>query len=109
VKKEIEETTTEPKIILELIQYNEKEFNEYVNLGVDELLAKQNPNQVNWINLDGLADATIISKIAEHFALHSLLVEDISTDQQPKVEEYDDYLFFSLKMLYRIKKKYHRL
>lgn len=104
MRKEIKETSTEPKIILELIQYNEKEFNAYENLGVDELLTKQKPNLVNWINLDGLANTEIISKIAEHFSLHSLLVEDISTDQQPKVEEYDDYLFFSLKMLYRIEK-----
>src|SRR6185369_17669478 len=104
MKKEIKETSTGSKIILELIQYDEKEFNVYENLGIEELLAKQKPNQVNWINLDGLSDTSIISKIAEHFSLHSLLVEDISTDQQPKVEEYDDYLFFSLKMLYRIEK-----
>jgi len=104
MKKEIKETSTGSKIILELIQYDEKEFNVYENLGIEELLAKQKPNQVNWINLDGLSDTAIISKIAEHFSLHSLLVEDISTDQQPKVEEYDDYLFFSLKMLYRIEK-----
>ncbi|HEV8512037.1 MAG TPA: magnesium/cobalt transporter CorA [Cyclobacteriaceae bacterium] len=104
MKKEVKETTTGSKIILELIQYDEKEFNVYENLSVEELLAKQKPNLINWINLDGLSDTTIISKIAEHFSLHSLLVEDISTDQQPKVEEYDDYLFFSLKMLYRIEK-----
>jgi len=103
MKKEHKETATQ-KIILELIQYDEKEFNIYENLGIDELLAKQKPNLINWINLDGLADKNIINKIAEHFSLHSLLVEDISTDQQPKLEEYDDYLFFSLKMLYRIEK-----
>src|SRR6185369_17825043 len=74
----------------------------YENLSVDDLLAKLKSDQVNWINLDGLSDTNIINKIAEHFSLHSLLVEDISTDQQPKVEEYEDYLFFSLKMLYRI-------
>jgi len=101
---EKEKTESAPNIILELIQYNEKEFNGYVNLGIGELLAKQKPDQVNWVNLDGLSDTTIINKIAEHYSLHSLLVEDISTDQQPKVEEYDDYLFFSLKMLYRIEK-----
>jgi magnesium transporter len=91
-----------PNIILELIQYNESDFAAYVNLGIDELLNKQKPKFVNWINLDGLSDTSLINKIGEHFSLHGLLLEDISTDQQPKVEEYDDYLFFSLKMLYRI-------
>lgn len=92
----------EPNIILELIQYSEKDFAGYVNLGIDELLTKQKPDLVNWINLDGLSDTNIINKIGEHYALHSLLLEDITVDQQPKVEEFDDYLFFSLKMLYRI-------
>ena len=104
MKKETKETTSKSNIILELIQYNEKEFAGYENLGVDELLAKQRPELVNWINLDGLSDTTIINKIGERFSLHSLLLEDISLDQQPKVEEFDDYLFFSLKMLYRIEK-----
>jgi len=104
VKKEMQKSAPEPNIILELIQYNEKEFAGYVNLGIDELLTKQKPDRVNWVNLDGLSDTTIINKIGEHYSLHSLLVEDISKDQQPKVEEYDDYLFFSLKMLYRIEK-----
>src|SRR6478736_1768641 len=100
----MQKSAPEPNIILELIQYNEKDFASYVNLGVDELLTKQKPDRVNWVNLDGLSDTTIINKIGEHYSLHSLLVEDISKDQQPKVEEYDDYLFFSLKMLYRIEK-----
>ena len=45
---------------------------------------------------------SIVQKIADHFRLHTLLVEDITSDHQPKVEEYDEYLFFTLKMLYRI-------
>jgi len=90
------------KIILELIQYNEKEFNFFNQLEIEELLKKQQPNFINWINLDGLTDTNIINKIGEKFSLHSLLLEDITSEHQPKVEEYDDYLFFTLKMLYRI-------
>ncbi len=101
MKKKIQEP--EPsKLILELIQYNEKEYVAYDNLSIDELLKKQQSQLVNWINLDGLTDTNIINKIGESFSLHSLLLEDITNDHQPKVEEYDDYLFFTLKMLYRI-------
>ncbi len=92
----------ESKIILELIQYNDKVYQKYDNLPITELLTLLKPGQVNWINLDGLHDRTIIQKIGEHFHLHSLLIEDISSDNQPKAEEYKDYLFFTLKMLYRI-------
>ncbi len=104
MKKETQKPEPAPNIILELIQYNGKDFAGYVNLGIDELLAKQKPDLVNWVNLDGLSDTSIINKIGEHYSLHGLLLEDITTDLQPKVEEYDDYLFFSLKMLYRIEK-----
>lgn len=102
MKKKLHEPASGSTLILELIQYNEKDFAGYVNLGIEELLAKQKPEFVNWVNLDGLTDTSIINKIGEHYSLHSLLLEDISTDHQPKVEEYDDYLFFTLKMLYRI-------
>ncbi|MBI1769886.1 MAG: magnesium/cobalt transporter CorA [Bacteroidetes bacterium] len=102
MKKKLHEPQPGSTIILELIQYDEKYFAGYVNLGIDELLTKQKTNLVNWINLDGLSDTSIINKIGEHYSLHSLLMEDVLADHQPKVEEYDDYLFFTLKMLYRI-------
>ncbi len=101
-KKEPETPIKQFPIILDLFQYNEKEFASFTDLGVDELLKKQQPDRVNWINLDGLHDKTIINKIGDHFCLHSLLLEDITNDHQPKVEEYENYLFFTLKMLYRI-------
>ncbi|HMI65668.1 MAG TPA: magnesium/cobalt transporter CorA [Cyclobacteriaceae bacterium] len=90
------------KIILELIQYNDKAYQKYDDQPITELLALLKSGQVNWINLDGLHDKDIIQKIGEHFQLHSLLIEDINSDNQPKVEEYKEYLFFTLKMLYRI-------
>lgn len=57
---------------------------------------------MNWINVDGLTDMAIMETLQSHFSLHALLVEDILNDQRPKAEEYDDYLFVTLKMLYRI-------
>ncbi len=104
LKKNAHENQAIPafKVILELFQYDEREFYSFDDLPIDELLKKQQPNLVNWINLDGLHDKTIVQKIGDYYSLHSLLVEDLSNDQQPKVEEYDDYLFFTLKMLYRI-------
>jgi magnesium transporter len=101
-KTELESPPATFKVILELFQYDEKEFSSFTDLSIDDLLKKQRPELVNWINLDGLHDQGIINKIGEYFSLHSLLLEDISSDHQPKVEEYENYLFFTLKMLYRI-------
>jgi magnesium transporter len=59
-------------------------------------------DRVNWINLDGLEDKQIIRELQAHYSLHPLLIEDVIDDQRPKSEEYDDYLFFTIKMLYKI-------
>ncbi len=93
---------SESKVILELIQYDDKNHAKFEDIPITELIANIKPHHVNWINVDGLHEKSIIQKIADHFCLHTLLVDDITSDHQPKVEEYDDYLFFTLKMLYRI-------
>ena len=90
-------------VILELIQYNDKEYAMQADIPVDELLTQIKTHQVNWINVDGLHDKSIVLKLGKHFSLHSLLIDDILSDHQPKAEEFDNYLFFTMKMLYSIK------
>lgn len=88
--------------ILELISYSRDNYARHEGLTVDELCAQMKEGQVNWINLDGLFNHDIIEKLQSHFNLHSLLIDDVLSDQRPKAEEFDDYLFFTLKMLYKI-------
>src|SRR5690349_11901316 len=95
--------TEGPRVILELIQYDDDEHRMISNKPVEDVITAFRSGMVNWINVDGLNDRKIINKIAERFNLHSLLVEDVCSEHQPKVEEYDDYLFLTLKMLYSIK------
>jgi magnesium transporter len=91
------------KVILELISYDDTTFNASENLPIDKLLDQCNLNLINWINVDGLSDEELIKKISKKFDLHYLLTEDIlNTDHQPKADEYEKHLFFTLKMLYRI-------
>jgi magnesium transporter len=93
----------EKHVILQLISYDETSFISRDNIPVDELLDQCNPNLINWVNVDGLTDNELIKKISKKFDLHYLMVEDIqNTDHQPKADEYDKHLFFTLKMLYRI-------
>ena len=47
-----------------------------------------------WLNVHGVHDAELISKIGEKFKLHPLVIEDIlNTGQRPKLDSFDDYLF----------------
>jgi magnesium transporter len=93
---------SEKDVLLELIQYNQHDYFKCEDLPINELLNHLKPDHINWINLDGLQDHSIINRIAEHFCLHTLLVEDIVDEHQPKSEEFDQYLFVTLKMLHRI-------
>lgn len=89
-------------VILELIQYDEKEYSMQADIPVDDLLTSLKSDQINWINVDGLHDKGIVEKLGQHFRLHSLIIEDVLSDHQPKTEEFDDHLFVTLKMFHSI-------
>ena len=51
------------------------------------------------MNIDGLHDTAIITKIGERFEMHPLTMEDmVNTGQRPKYEDFDKYIFVVLKM-----------
>lgn len=88
--------------LIDLISYNQDELSEIHDLPIGEMLTAIRKDSVNWLNLDGLHDPAVIDSIGNHFNLHNLLVEDLVTENAPKAEEYDNYLFFTLKMLHSI-------
>ncbi len=67
---------------------------------VEELLEYRNPSGVTWINVTGFGDHAFLTQLTETLHIHPLTLEDILvTDQRPKVEEFDDYLFCSMKVV----------
>jgi magnesium transporter len=51
-----------------------------------------------WLNIAGLHDTTLLTKIGERFNIHPLILEDISnTEQRPKIEYLDEQIFVILK------------
>lgn len=57
-------------------------------------------SQVTWVNVEGVGDLPLLQRLADCFAIHPLVAEDIvNTDQRPKAEEYDAYLYVVVKML----------
>lgn len=56
---------------------------------------------ITWINVQGLTNPALIDEITKQYNLHPLTVEDIlSVEQRSKVEEFEHYLFITLKMLF---------
>jgi magnesium transporter len=83
---------------LSVIGYNPTEAWMKTAETADELLSYRNPAGLSWINIDGLKNKEVIHQVTEHFGIHPLTVEDIlDTEQRPKVEEFDSYLFFTFK------------
>ncbi|HRK35213.1 MAG TPA: magnesium/cobalt transporter CorA [Candidatus Hydrogenedentes bacterium] len=57
---------------------------------------------VIWINVDGLGDKDVIQQFGTMFELHRLALEDVvNVHQRPKVEDYEEYLFFVARMVYQ--------
>ena len=95
------------KVTFTIIDYDTENLQETEVASVDQCLMYRDKKSVTWINITGLHDIQIIEKLGEKFNLHPLLMEDIvTTDQRPKLEDYDDYLFIILKMLYAEGKKH---
>jgi magnesium transporter len=94
------------KVKIGILDYDEAQFEEKEAETIEESFPFKDKPTVTWINIDGLHEVEIIEKLGSHFGLHPLLLEDIlNTDQRPKMEDYGDYIFVVLKMLYPSEKK----
>ena len=94
-----EKKTDEVKMTI--IDYSENHFDEKEIENVEECFSFKNEKNVSWINIDGVHQLDIIEKIGKCFSLHPLVLEDVvNTSQRPKIEDYDDYMYIVLKMLY---------
>ena len=89
------------KTRLRLIDYDLNKLEEREIENIEQCFPCRDSSTVSWINTDGLHDVEIIQKVGKHFDLHPLLLEDVvNTEQRPKLEDYEKYLFIVLKMLY---------
>jgi magnesium transporter len=90
-------------ITINLIDYDAEQLHEEL-LATDDVQRccqlKASPT-VSWINVNGIHEIGHIETLGDCFGLHPLVLEDIlNTDHRPKLEDYDDYLFLVLKMLF---------
>lgn len=88
-------------IRLSIIDYDEKGLEEKELKTIEESFIYKDKPSITWINIDGLHDVEIIAKIGNEFDLHPLIMEDIlHTNQRPKMEDFENYLFIVIRMLY---------
>ncbi|MCX2682028.1 magnesium/cobalt transporter CorA [Galbibacter sp. EGI 63066] len=86
---------------IDVLDYSNDMFHLQSLTDVNEALTFKDNITVSWFNIVGLSNEVEITKLGDHFNLNSLVLEDIvNTSQRPKVDEYDDYAFVTLKMIY---------
>ncbi|WP_111307389.1 magnesium/cobalt transporter CorA [Confluentibacter sediminis] len=94
------------KLFIEVFDYNSEQCIDKELNNIEDIFDFKHSDSMSWINLNGLNHVNEIEKLGNHFNLHPLVLEDIvSISQRPKIDEYDDYLFVVLKMLYHDKEE----
>jgi magnesium transporter len=89
------------RIRITMFEYNETELieNEYYDFSA--CITDVKPNMIKWINFDGVHNTELIEKIGSVFKIHPLTLEDIvNIEQRPKLDEYDEYLYIVLRMIF---------
>lgn len=85
---------------IRVIDYDLDKLNEENVQDIKDSLHYKETDTVTWININGLQDIELIREVAHNFDLHALVAADIvNTGQRPRMEEYDEYLFWAIKKL----------
>lgn len=89
---------------INVIKYSENSFSEEEIHTPEELANKINTDKVTWINITGLYNVEMITKICNLFKIHPLIIEDIlNVHHRPKMEDLEEYLFIIAKEISFIK------
>ena len=92
------------KVQAQLFEYDENGLKEIQNFDKFQHLKKIDQDKVYWLNFHGIHEVSLFEELAKIFNLDKITIRHIvDTTQRPKVEEYNHYLFFTIKsMLQRV-------
>lgn len=87
--------------VIELIEFNRETEKASRLTKIDEIFDCRDNGLVSWVNIEGLGDIPMFQRMATHFHLHPLAIEDVfHTGQRPKVDDYPGHLFIVAQMVY---------
>ena len=88
-------------VTINVINYNKDSFQQVDVKSVEECFQYKGNGDITWININGIHDINIIEKIGQHFDIHPLILEDIANaGHRPKMEDWENFVFATLKMIY---------
>lgn len=85
---------------MQLFVYDMSNYSEYADFSVSELNTLIDSNKVNWLNIHGLNDLSLLQKIGNHFSIGTYVLSDIlNTNKRTRFEESNDHFFFNIKSI----------
>ncbi len=88
-------------INMSVIDYNADRIDIIENATIEQIRQCNNSDTVSWLNISGIHDTEKIDAIGKIFNIHPLVLEDVlNTQHRAKIDDYNDYLFVILKMVY---------
>lgn len=93
-------STKTPAEILTVFNFSDQHFEERVIKDVNQYAGLKHDRGNIWINFDGIDHVKEVEKLGREFGLHILVMEDIvNSNQRPRLEPHDEYIFMTLKMM----------
>jgi magnesium transporter len=83
-----------------IMDYDEGSVRERAKATLEECVPFRDTDSVTWIDIEGLHDVALLERLGQCYGLHPLILEDIlNTDQRPKTDDMESYIYVVLKML----------
>ena len=85
---------------IHIMDYDENSVREKDGAILEECFPFKDTESVTWIDIEGLKDISLLDRLGNCYGLHPLILEDIlNTDQRPKLDDMQGYIYVVLKML----------
>ena len=88
------------KILLRAIDFDLEVVEEQEITSPEQLLSLQKSRKLTWLNIDGLDNVTLMENMAKVFKIENNILSDVMNPSgRPKVQEFDNGIFATIKML----------
>lgn len=87
-------------ILIRVIDYDGDHLEEKTISEIAKTFDYQSKKTITWLNIDGLHNIPLMEEIANGFKLDKSILSDVmNTDSRPKVQEHENCIYISIKML----------
>lgn len=88
------------KIVLRAMDFDLEDVSELEVKSTEELLALKKSKKLTWLNVDGLDNVDLMENMAKIFKIEQNVLSDVmNPDARPKVQELENGIFVTIKML----------